>query len=131
VAGAAALNAGAEAARGVWIATLRDGEELEPDHVERLLEHARQHRFEMVYGTIVELGSDGSGAREVGEHPPGAAASFALQGALFNSALRFFALDPASWLLDETAEWGVCRRMLAAGVRVGFVDRAVGRRPRR
>jgi len=41
------------------------------------------------------------------------------------SALRCFEFSTRSWLLDEPADWNLCRRMLETGVRIGHADRVV------
>jgi hypothetical protein len=41
--------------------------------------------------------------------------------------LAFFRYDVDSWRYGEPADWNMWRRMMEAGVRVGFVDRIVGR----
>jgi hypothetical protein len=40
-------------------------------------------------------------------------------------SLGFFEYDTASWVLNEPADWNLCRRMMAAGVRIGHVPRVV------
>ncbi len=54
VAGAPGANYGTELAQGSWLAMLGDDDELEPHHLESLLEVARSTRSEMVYGNILE-----------------------------------------------------------------------------
>jgi hypothetical protein len=52
---------------------------------------------------------------------------FAWGGALFHAGLADWDLDPLDALLGIDAEWGLCHRMLAAGVRFAAVDDVVGR----
>jgi hypothetical protein len=40
-------------------------------------------------------------------------------------ALRFFEYDLHSWVINEVADWTMCRRMLESGVRIGWVDQVV------
>ena len=52
---------------------------------------------------------------------------FGFQAAIHVTALRIFQYNPLSWLLDEPGDWNLCRRMLEAGVRMGWVDQVVSR----
>lgn len=124
VAGAPAMNEAAQRARGEWIAPLDDDDEFLPDHVERLLETALGGRFEMVYGNLTVNPSPPGQSYDLRRYPP-AFGHFGFQGAIYLSALRFFEYDLKAWLLDEVADWTMCRRMLEAGVRIGWVDRPV------
>jgi len=124
VAGAPAMNEAAVRARGEWVAPLDDDDEFLPDHVEQLLETARRGSFEMAYGNLKVI-PQGSGPHyELRRYPP-AFGHFGFQGAIYMSALRFFDYDLKAWVLDEVADWTMCRRMLEAGVRIGWVDRPV------
>ena len=124
VAGAPAMNEAARRARGPWIAPLDDDDEFLPDHIERLLQTARSGRFEMVYGNLVVRRPEAQDAYELRRYPP-AYGHFGFQGALYMAALRFFEYDLKAWVLDEVADWTMCRRMVEAGVRVGWLDAAV------
>jgi hypothetical protein len=59
-------------------------------------------------------------------YPP-ALGYFNLQAAIVLRALSFFEFNIKSWVLDEPGDWNLCRRMLEAGVRIGYVDRVVVR----
>jgi glycosyltransferase involved in cell wall biosynthesis len=124
VAGSPAMNHGAQLAAGRWIAPLDDDDEFSPDHVETLLAAAREGAFEMVYGRMLVVGSEPSDSYELGVYPP-AHSQFGFQAALYLSALRFFEYETSSWVLGEPGDWNLCRRMLAAGVRIGYVPKVV------
>jgi hypothetical protein len=123
VAGAPAMNEAAQIAKGAWIAPLDDDDEFHPDHVACLLEHARSGRFEAVYGNLEVKPRIGE-PYVLRRYPP-AFGHFGWQGAIYLAALRFFEYDLRAWVLDEVADWTMCRRMIEAGVRVGWVDRPV------
>jgi hypothetical protein len=122
VAGGGAMNHGAELARGLWLAPLDHDDEFAADHIELLLRSARDASYELVYGRLqVEQPES---RRIIGSNPP-ELGQFNFAGALYLRSLRFFEWDPRAWVLGEPADWQVCRRMLEAGVRIGFVDAVV------
>jgi len=124
VAGAQAINRATELARGSWIAKLDDDDEFTPDHVEKLLSVALADRFEMVYGRMSVLRAGGEPEFSIGVYPP-AHGQFGFQAAMYMSLLRFFEYDLGSWAQDEPGDWNFCRRMMDAGVRVGFTPDVV------
>jgi hypothetical protein len=124
VAGSPAMNHGAQLAAGSWIAPLDDDDEFRPDHVQTLLATAREGAFEMVYGRMQVIPRDGSAIYEIGSYPP-EHGKFGFQAALYLSALRFFEYETSSWVLGEPGDWNLCRRMLAAGVRIGYTEQVV------
>jgi len=122
VAGSPAMNLGARQARGQWIAPLDDDDVFTPDHVRVLLDAAHANGYEMVYGKCrCHLPAD---TVDIGVYPP-EHGQFGFQAGMYMSRLRFFEWEARSWLLNEPADWNICRRMLAAGVRIGFVDSVV------
>jgi hypothetical protein len=120
VAGTPPHNEAVAAAAGAWIAPLDDDDAFYPDHVERLLGAARERRLEMCYGRLRCLMNDGS-EFPLGEFPP-RRGHFGLQGAIYHAGLRFFEMELADALFESPNDWGVCRRMLRAGVRIGMID---------
>ena len=122
VAGSPAMNAAAQLATGQWIAPLDDDDLFMPDHLQVLLDAALAGRYEMVYGRYRCRLPDGT--TDIGVYPP-QRGKFGFQAGMYMSRLSFFEWEPRSWLLDEPADWNVCRRMLEAGVRIGFVDTVV------
>jgi hypothetical protein len=124
VAGAPGVNAGTERANGTWLAMLGDDDEFEPHHLECLLETARTTRSEMVYGNILKRQPPPLEDVIHARYPP-EYGHFQFQAAIFMSALRRFEFSTKSWLIDEPSDWNLCRRMLEAGVRIGYVNRVV------
>jgi hypothetical protein len=126
VMGSVPRNVADRMSRGMWLAPLDDDDEFTDDHLELLLTSALEHRNEFVYGLIDCHWTDISLTDRVGSYPP-ESGSVGLQASLYPRLLDFFTLDPVSWALDETCDWTVVRRMIDAGVRIGFVDRLVTR----
>ena len=62
----------------------------------------------------------------MGEWPPHHA-GFAAGAVLYSAGLSFLRLDEECWREDEPNDWNLWRRMLDAGVRMGFVDQVVFR----
>lgn len=124
VAGTPALNLGADLANGTWLATLGDDDEFKPHHLECLLETARASAAEMAYGNILQHRPPPLDDNVLARYPP-ELGYFNLQAAIVLRALSFFEFNLTSWTLGEPGDWNLCRRMLEAGVRIGYVDRVV------
>lgn len=125
VAGAAPMNAALAIAQGAWIAPCDDDDELTDDHVEVLLSEARQRHLEFVWSKAtmeVEAGK----WTDVGSSPL-AITRITHGSVLYAAGLRFFRHNENSWKLAEPADWNLWRRMQAAGVKMGFVDRVTYR----
>lgn len=121
VAGVPPYNEAVRLARGHWIAPLDDDDAFRPDHIERLLQTARSERLELVYGTVLARHPDGGG-RVQGAFPP-ASGDFALQTAIYHAGLaEIFALELTDWLFERPYDWGICERMMRAGVRMRMLD---------
>jgi glycosyltransferase involved in cell wall biosynthesis len=120
VAGSAPMNAALALAKGSWIAPCDDDDELTPDHVEVLLDHARRHRLEMVYSRArAELWPDdwydfGSEPLRKGGLTHGSV--------LYTAGLRFMRHSNTSWKMLEPSDWNLWKRMDRIGVRIGFCD---------
>jgi hypothetical protein len=110
-------------ARGRWIVSLDDDDEMHESHVERLLELARERRLEVAYGQLRHLNSDGS-TKDVGEFPPGPG-RFAWQAALYHAGLRFFERELVAAEFNVPGDRFLLERMLRAGVRFGMTDEVV------
>jgi hypothetical protein len=119
-AGTRPFNEGVAAARGTWIAPLGDDDAFVAGHVERLLERARRDRLEFVYGQIRMTLPDGSQSLR-GEFPP-RLGQVNLQVALYHRGLRFLELELGHAWLDTPNDWGLVRRMMRIGVRMGMVE---------
>jgi hypothetical protein len=46
---------------------------------------------------------------------------------LYHSKLKFFKYDVNTWKYEEPADWNMWRRMKEAGVKIGFMDKIVGK----
>jgi len=114
------FNDGLALARGRWIAALGDDDAVRPEHTERLLRAAQEHRYEHCYGRHA-IHYSGGETLEVGAFPP-VKGEFVLQTALYHAGLGFFQMEPADRLYAEPNDWSLCRRMMQAGVRFGMVD---------
>jgi len=124
VAGGPPFNEAVRRARGLWIAPLDDDDVFHPDHVERLLAHARAERAELAYGAMRQLRPGGVHDR-IGDYPP-RFGQFNLQAAIYHAGLgRIFETELADALFDDPYDWALCRRMLRAGVRVSMLDEEV------
>lgn len=121
VAGSVPMNAAHTIARGTWIAPCDDDDELTADHVEVLLNQARNRRLEMVFSQArVERAPD---RWEIVGSAPLRRGAVTQGSVLYSAALRFMRYSTTSWKLHEPADWNLWRRMHRIGVRTGFVDR--------
>ena len=124
VAGVPPFNEGVRRARGRWIAPLDDDDSFRPDHVERLLAHARGERAELAYGAMRQHRPGGSSER-IGEFPP-RLTQFNIQAAIYHAGLaRIFELELADEVFRVPYDWSLCRRMMRAGVRIAMLDEEV------
>jgi len=125
VAGTTPGNKALDLCSGEWIAALDDDDEFSEDHLESLLNFARAGNYEMVYGKIAREVSPDQWV-EVGSYPLkwGAICHLAV---LYHSSLKFFKYDINSWKYGEPGDWNMWKRMKQAGVRIGFLDRVVGK----
>jgi putative methyltransferase (TIGR04325 family) len=124
VAGVPPYNEAARRARGRWIAPLDDDDAFRPDHLQRLLDAARENRWELAYGQVEIHRPDGSSDR-VGRFPP-AHGQAALQMAIYHAGLvPIFELELIDAVFDIPCDWGLFRRMLRAGVGMGMIDEVV------
>jgi glycosyltransferase involved in cell wall biosynthesis len=121
VIGTPPYNEGVSMARGRWIAPMADDDAIRPDHTAALVEAAQENRYELCYGRELFLFPDGE-TMEIGEFPP-RAGQIGLQATIYHSGLRFIEQEPVDAYFGETNDWSLCRRMLAAGVRCGMIDR--------
>jgi hypothetical protein len=121
VGGTPPYNTAVRMARGRWIAYLSDDDSFRPDHLERLVTRAKADRLELCYGLLVQHDRDGS-LTEIGAFPPGPG-QFGFQAAIYHAGLaEFFEFELADAEFGQAVDWGMCRRMLRAGVRMGMVS---------
>jgi len=125
VAGVVPVNKGIELCSGDWIAPLDDDDEFSEDHLEVLLNYAIEHNYEMVYG-IVQMEREPGKWVNLGEYPLKCGGICHLS-VLYSSKLKFFKHDINAWKYGEPGDWNIWRRMKEAGVRIGFVDKVVGK----
>jgi putative methyltransferase (TIGR04325 family) len=122
VAGVPPYNEAVRLARGLWIAPLDDDDAFRPQHLERLLTHARQERLELAYSYMSEHDPDGGAPLPIGEFPP-RYGQFAVQSTLYHRGLAsIFELELADAALRIPYDWALCLRMMEAGVRIGMLD---------
>ena len=125
VAGVPPYNEGVRLARGLWIARLDDDDAFRPHHLARLLAYARAERVEFAYARLfLHRGSFlmHRDAGSIGRFPP-ELGHFGLQSALYHHGVaRIFDLELAEAALGLPDDWGMCRRMMEAGVRIGMLD---------
>lgn len=125
VVGYGPMNYALDEARGAWITPLDDDDEYTPDHVEVLLRAAIERRLEFVYAQT-QVVAPGGATGIVGHWPPGLGA-FTNGALMYSTRLRFFRYDPESWRDRLPADWNMWRRMIAAGVKMGYVEHVVYR----
>jgi putative methyltransferase (TIGR04325 family) len=124
VAGVPPYNEAVRASRGVWLAPLDDDDYMRPDHIERLLRHAREYRLEMAYGRLC-MHTGGGGTKTLGTFPP-EHIQFGLQATVYMRRLAdIFELELADSAFRLPYDWALCVRMLEAGVRIGMLDEVV------
>ena len=121
------FNAGLRAAHGRWIAPFADDDALRPTALERLLGRAREKRVEWCYGKFLLHSRTGKdeiiGAFPLRLAPDGITAS--TLGSILHSHLRFFEQELADAIFRIPNDWSMIRRMMRAGVRIGFLDEIV------
>jgi len=125
VAGVVPRNKALEICSGDWIAPLDDDDEFSEDHIEVLLNYAIENKYEMVYG-IVKMQIKTDEWIDLGSYPL-KCSRISHMAALYSSELRFIRYDINSWKYAEPGDWNLWRRMKGAGVRIGFVDKIVGK----
>ena len=125
VAGVKPANKAIELCTGAWIARLDDDDEFSKDHIETLLNFVLEHDYEMVYGKV-EREIKPNEWVEMGSYPL-RYARICHSSVLRNSKLKFFKYDINAWKYGETDDWNMWRRMKEAGVRIGFIDKIVGK----
>jgi putative methyltransferase (TIGR04325 family) len=124
VAGGPPFNEAVALAKGAWLAPLDDDDAFLPDHVERLLEHARSQRAELAYG-LIRQHRPGGVSDTLGAFPP-RWGEFNLQACLYLAGLGdIFATELADAVFEEPYDWALARRMLRAGVRFSMLEEVV------
>lgn len=125
VAGTRAANTGMALCRGEWIAPLDDDDEFTPEHIEVLLDACRRNCWDFVYSVFDMEKSPGEWA-PVGHWPIEEAAT-CHGSVLMHRSVAALGYDIDAWRNSEPGDWNLWRRMRDAGVRMGFVDRVLGK----
>ena len=123
VAGGPPANEAMRLATGRWIAQADDDDAWTPDHVELLLNAARERRLEFCYGRIRKHDPDGS-IELLCEFPPRSHA-VGLTCSLAHVDMRFIVGELGDVLFGLVGDWARIRRMMRVGVRIGMIDDVV------
>jgi hypothetical protein len=123
VSGVAPYDAGLNAATGRWIAPFADDDAFRPDAIESVLDAARSECHELCYG-LNEVHKRNGLRQTLGVFPPRLGQT-ALQGGVYHAGLRIFEQLLGAHAFGIPNDWLMLRRMLHAGVRVGFLDQIV------
>jgi glycosyltransferase involved in cell wall biosynthesis len=129
VAGSTPANRALELARGEWLAYLDDDDVLMEDHIEVLLNFARQTRAEFVFGSGDFQRSPTEWLR-IGKLPP-QPGNVMHSSVLYRSYLKFLRYDLDAWKASVGADAHLWGRMYALGVRFEHLDRVVCQAPLR
>jgi len=89
------------------------------------LKYALENNYEMVYG-IVEMEMKPGEWKKLGFYPPKCGGISRLS-VLYHTNLKFFKSDINAWKYGEPGDWNMWRRMKEAGVRIGFLNKIVGK----
>ena len=124
VAGGPPFNDAVALASGAWLAPLDDDDAFLPDHVERLLDHARTTQAELAYG-LIRQHRPGGVTDTLGAFPP-RWGEFTLQATIYLAGLgEIFATELADAVFEEPYDWSLARRMIRAGVRFSMLEEVV------
>ena len=125
VAGSIPSNKAIDLSSGEWITHLDDDDEFSNDHIEILLDYALKNDYEMVYGKVNKEYESGRW-HELGSYPL-KRCEISRMSPLYNAKLNFIRFDPNSWKYWEPFDWNLWRRMKEAGVKIGFINKVVGK----
>jgi hypothetical protein len=122
VAGGPPYNEAVRLARGLWIAPLGDDDAFRPNHLEQVLAYARREQLELAYARLCMHEQDPDKTVSIGRFPP-EQAQFGLQSAIYHHGLAsLFELELVDAWFGLPNDWGICLRMMEAGVRMGMLD---------
>jgi glycosyltransferase involved in cell wall biosynthesis len=117
-------NHALRSARGQWISSFADDDFLRPHALEHLVAAVQEHRHEYCYSRLLMHLRDRPD-EEVGKYPPRLSPTginAGGQGSLLHGSIRFFEQEIADAIFRTPSDWSLMRRMLRAGVRIGFLD---------
>jgi glycosyltransferase involved in cell wall biosynthesis len=127
VAGTVPLNRAIELCSGDWIAPLDDDDTFTEDHLDVLLSHTLKNNYELAYGKLqMEVGYNTGRWNTIGIYPP-MLGQINFMATLYSSKLKFFKYDINAWMYNEPGDWNLIRRMMEAGVKMGFINHVVAR----
>jgi len=115
------FNHGMNIATGHWIAPFSHDDAMHPTGYERVLKKAMQMRWEYCYAPIVRLSPTDSSI--IHSFPP-RSHHFGVQGSLIHSALKMFRYDFRDALVGLPNDYGMIRRMMLCGIRMGTIEEA-------
>lgn len=122
VIGTLPMNMAASMAKGQWIAPLDDDDEFLPDHLEKLLKHAKETQCELVYGAT-RMKDITTGKEKVFWAFPPEKGEFTFIGAMYMKELdKIFKNDFHAWVVDEVNDWNLVRRMMQSGVKISAIE---------
>ena len=123
ISGTMPWNMGLALAKGQWIGTNGDDDELRPSYIESLLQLARSTGAEVPYGYISQQDPHGPDT-SLGTFPP-AHSQWGLQSSLIHSGLRFLPMQPSDWVFGIPNDSSLLERMLRIGVRFALLEDTV------
>lgn len=129
VAGSTPANRGLELARGEWLGYLDDDDVLVEDHLETLVQFARESGAEFVFGAG-EFQRSPTEWLLIGKLPP-TPGNVMHSAVLYRSYLKFLTYDLEAWRDAVGVDAHLWGRMHSLGVRFAFLDRVVCRAPLR
>lgn len=115
------FNHGLDIATGEWIAPFSHDDAMHPDGYERVLKSAIQNRWEYCYAPLIRLSPTDQST--IHSFPP-RSHNFGVQGSLIHSSLTMFRYDYRDGLVGFPNDYGLVRRMMLCGVRMGTITDA-------
>ena len=115
------FNCGLDTATGEWIAPFSHDDVMHKDGYERVLAKAREMKWEYCYAPIVRLSPTESSI--IHSFPP-RSHNFGVQGSLIHASLNMFRYDYRDALIGLPNDYGMVRRMMLCGVRMGTINEA-------
>ena len=115
------FNYGLDIATGDWIAPFSHDDAMHPDGYERVLNAATKNKWEYCYAPLVRLSPTDKSI--IHSFPP-RSHNFGVQGSLLHSSLKMFRYDYRDALVGLPNDYGMVRRMMLCGVRMGTISDA-------
>ncbi|MGI9098078.1 MAG: glycosyltransferase [Solirubrobacteraceae bacterium] len=118
-----AANHALDHARGRFVAPLDQDDQFTATHIADLVACAREARADLVHAQA--LSEQRSGPPQLVGSRPLAEGHVCHGAVLYSDRLAHLRYDTACWLLEESGDWNLWRRMAALGARTAFLDRVV------